>query len=471
MLSKRFEEFLHDERGSYTLWSLMWFMLYVAIGGLAVDGTDAYRNQTLLQATADAAALAGVMSLYETGEDPVDSAIAYADINLEQNQHGTVLDPTDVYLGIWDFDAKRFDVAAYDPTEEDGDVNAVYVITRKAEGNGNPLFMNFLRILQLWGLEAFWNINTEAIAVRYIPQCLTNNGLVAWNKVDVTSNNNFNNICVHAQNAIEDPGHNYSIDINNNNVIGPGTQFSQPDPSDFNDRPNVCTQNDGLCEEGVIVQGSLPTLDALGVNSTLGEFMNYENLPAYLFTTNELGNTVLVNEPVTVNENYAGPYAPQTVYQVNCSSESNQLALPTEVLIYQVAIIANCRITGESGVQLTSALIASTSDGNGPNGIYQNAIHFPSGLQVGDSRFCEPDSNGLGQVHIYSASSIHVAAGPDVYGLRMVARGDIQFTANNDVYGISAQAGNNITATANGNWEYCEGEFTGPFAYHYRLVW
>ena len=62
MLGTRFRRFLSDESGGYTIWSLIWFSLYVAMGGLAVDMTDAYRNQTLLQSTADASALAGVMS-------------------------------------------------------------------------------------------------------------------------------------------------------------------------------------------------------------------------------------------------------------------------------------------------------------------------------------------------------------------------------------------------------------------------
>ena len=59
MFGKNFHRFLRDESGGYTIWSLVWFSLYVVMGGFAVDMTDAYRNVTLLQSTADAAALAG----------------------------------------------------------------------------------------------------------------------------------------------------------------------------------------------------------------------------------------------------------------------------------------------------------------------------------------------------------------------------------------------------------------------------
>ena len=55
--SKSIRTFIGDENGGYTVWSLTWFMLYVALGGIAVDMSDAFRNQNILQSTADASAL------------------------------------------------------------------------------------------------------------------------------------------------------------------------------------------------------------------------------------------------------------------------------------------------------------------------------------------------------------------------------------------------------------------------------
>lgn len=478
MLSKHLEAFIRDEDGSYTIWSLTWFILYVAIGGLAVDGTDAYRNQTLLQSTADAAALAGVMSLYEPGEDPVDMATAYAAANMDPSVHGSVLADTDVLTGVWDFDTETFFVTPYDANDPNETVNAVYVVTRRSEDNGNPVIMSFLRILQGFGLKPWWNINTEAVAARFIPKCLQTNALVANNKVDVTSNNEFKNICIHAQNAVVDNGKDYAIDMNNGNIIGPGTQFSMPDTEDMNNRPNVYTMNDGLDEEGVVVQGTMPPFSALDAQKTIADFDNavegFEDsvnvaslndggaLPGFMFDV----DIVTVED---VDETYTGPYEPNTIYNVNCSSENKQLTLPGGVEIRNVAIIADCSVGGASGVQLKDAFIASSADGPGPDGqLQQNSISFPSDAQLGDvNTFCE---SGGGQVHLYSAASMKVAAGPTVMGLRMVAYWDIQFSANNDVFGVSAEAGNNITATANGSWEYCPNEIEGPFAFSYRLV-
>ena len=66
-----------DERGGGTIWGLLWFVLMVGICGLAVDSTDGFRNRTMLQATADSAALAAAIDL-PNGQAAVASAAAYA---------------------------------------------------------------------------------------------------------------------------------------------------------------------------------------------------------------------------------------------------------------------------------------------------------------------------------------------------------------------------------------------------------
>lgn len=470
MLTSCFHRFIRDERGSYTLWSLVWFILYVVIGGLAVDGTDAFRNQVLLQATADASALAGAMSLYESGEDPVYTALDYAAVNMPPEVHGTVLAGRDVHVGIWNFDLETFLEVPYDAGDPNETANAVYVITRRGEDNGNPVIMSFLRILQLWGFEPWWNIYTEAVAVQYVPDCLIKNGLVAWNKVDVTSNNGFDDICVHGQNAIEDPGHDYAIDIQNNGSIGPDTRISMPDLEDMNGRPNVYDNNPGLYE--AMAQGSLPAYDALSVNDIISGYEDGTHMPTYMYQEDVdiNGDPILVGpQVVTVAnaESFAGPYEPYHVYDMNCSSSANRVTLPNTQVIENVVIVADCRISAQASVALRSAVVATSATGNGTDPLSQHSVNFPSDAQIGGSEFCDDSS---GQVHIYSAASIHIAAGPDVYGLRMVAGGDIHFTANGNVYGISAEAGNDITATANGEFAFCGGEFEGPFAWHYRLV-
>jgi len=179
--------FISDERGSYTLWSLVWFILFVAFGGLAVDVTDAYRNQTQLQATADAAALAAIMSVEKVGEDPVAEANYYSAANMDTSVNGDVLADQDITFGTWEFSTRTFTPNAV-PVVGGTAVNAVYVTTRRSVANSNPVAMNFLRILSLAGLDPIWNVNAETIAIGAVSGC-HNNGLIAGNVLTQTSQN------------------------------------------------------------------------------------------------------------------------------------------------------------------------------------------------------------------------------------------------------------------------------------------
>ena len=291
MLSKRFDRFLRDESGTYTIWSLIWFSLYVAMGGLAVDMTDAYRNQTLLQSTADASALAGAMSLPDQ-DDAVVQALIYSSDNMDPAINGNVLNGAEVFLGNWDFDTKTFTPSTTAP-------DAVRVITRRDDVNNNPVATNFLRILSLWGLPIdSWNISVEAVATKYIPECLLGNSLVAGNKVDVTSNNILENVCIHGQNLIEDPAHNYAVEIQNGGTIGEGVEISMPYPEDMIDRPTICS-NEGLCTDNVedtVVHGDMMPTDAFLVGEMITGMLDEtatDYLPGDLYSV-DLGTSEIV---------------------------------------------------------------------------------------------------------------------------------------------------------------------------------
>jgi hypothetical protein len=189
-----------------------------------------------------------------------------------------------------------------------------------------------------------------------------------------------------------------------------------------------------------------------------------------LYQTDEATLQIINPAVVTIDQNYVGPYDPYTVYIGACANDNNLLSLPAGVQIDRVVIVTNCKIKGGAGIQLSNAILATSSKGNGANPLDQQSIDFPSDLQIGSyAEFC--DGGGGGQVHMYSAASAKVAAGPSVYGLRAVVAGDFEFSANNSVYGISVEAGGNIFATANGEFTYCDGGvIDAPIAFRYRLV-
>jgi len=100
MLCGYTRKFLNDEQGGGTIMGLLWFILLVGITGLAVDITDGLRTQTMLQATADASALAAVIDLPDEVA-AVATAVAYSTTNMATDDYGTVLLDADVDIGSW----------------------------------------------------------------------------------------------------------------------------------------------------------------------------------------------------------------------------------------------------------------------------------------------------------------------------------------------------------------------------------
>jgi Flp pilus assembly protein TadG len=453
--STNIRKFIGDETGGYTVWSLIWFSLYVAMGGLAVDVTDAYRNRTLLQSTADAAALAGVMSLPDTA-DAVAQAVGYAENNMAVATNGHVVDPAEVYTGNWDTDAESF-------TVNGTPLNAVYVVARRAGENENPLATNFLRII---GLQKF-DINVDAVAIKFVPSCLTQNGLVAANQVDVTSGNSFSGICIHGQNDIEDPAHDYAVEFNNGNTYGDDVQVSMPDLNDMPTRQKYCDNNEGICDPGTLVEGDMWPKDVQNLNNIIAGLTDpdSEYIPDYM--SQDIDGVTVGPTVETYNENYAGPFDQYHIYDINCSNSNKLFQLPADVELNKVIIVADCQISSSSGGTIVSGILATSATGNGANPLDQNAINFASGWSFGSDQFCVDSS---GQVGIYANASVSLVASTTVYGLRSVVGGNFSLTANADVSGISVEAGDSITATAGGDFTYCGGTFDDNFAQHYRLV-
>jgi hypothetical protein len=112
--------------------------------------------------------------------------------------YGDVLLPSGVEIGTFDLANRSFSTGGALP-------GAVRVRLHQSAANSNAVATNFLRIA---GFQA-WEVNVEAVAQRYYPECL-NDGLVARGIVDISSNNGFvNRICVHGQQGIVMQNHNF----------------------------------------------------------------------------------------------------------------------------------------------------------------------------------------------------------------------------------------------------------------------
>lgn len=430
-----------DEAGGGTIMGLFWFMLLVAVAGLAVDTTDGLRNRTMLQATADAASLAAAIDL-PNQVTAVNTATAYAEDNMKTGLHGIVLDPSDVHVGKWDKATMSLDTASATP-------DAVMVTVWRGDPNANPVPVQFLRII---GLQA-WNVRAQAIAQRYIPECLRE-GLISRKMVDMSSNNYFTNeICIHGQQG---------VDIQSNNTFDPGVIVSMYDldtlqipASGFDTNPGL---HEALREQGLdarmvdhiddIIQGVLDRDPAV--------------TPSYI----DLEMDVIETQP---NFNF-DRMEPHRIYYVGCKPNQN-LVIPANSVIQHVALIADCQITIGAHATIMNSFIASRSGGKTDNGTLNRGdanITTAAGVQLGVPDNCAPG----GGVQLFSNATIGTSSSTKIDGVQMVATGEIALGAETEgINGISAQAGGNIDMTSNNMFGLCQGGVPGLFtAWYYRLV-
>ncbi len=412
------------------------------MGGLAVDVTDAYRNQTMLQSTADASALAGVMSLPDQN-DALAQALTYATDNMNPAINGNVLDADEVIFGNWDFDNRIFTPGTAAP-------DAVRVITRRDDANNNALATNFLRILSLWGIPLDrWNISVEAVAVRYVPGCLRD-GFIARSTINMGSGNDFyNEICIHGQ----DDG----VAMRIGNYFDPGVQVSMSDIDDLF-VPDM-DRNENLSK--ALVEGDLWPKDVDYVGDIVAGMKNLDPnyLPEFMVDVAE-GTGVrttdlnvqmesLTSLPATFQEN--------TVYVIDCKG---QIDLPG-TLISNVVIAANCRIHSNAGLTLEDVVLATSYAGNNA------AISIAAQSTLGKPDDCKKG----GGVEFYTPGDVHIAALGDWHGLRIVSGNNVKFTSKNvGIHGMSVQAKNTIDMSSQNDFGLCEGGVPGQFVAHYRLV-
>jgi len=446
--------FLTDEQGGGTVMGLLWFIVLVGITGLAVDVTDGLRSRTMLQATADAAALAAVIDLPDETA-AIATAVAYADSNMAEDDYGTVLIEADVDVGSWDHATHIFTSGAIAP-------DAVRVRTRRSFENQNALPVNFLRIIGL----SNWNVTTYAIAQRFIPDCLTD-GLLARGVVDISSNNSFaNDMCVHGQQGVQ---------MAMNNQFDPGVRVTMPDvDNDLVTPAGGTSGNPGLAD--ALGEESLDPRMVNHVDNIMDDLLAMQDYvtPSYIDTTLDV---IVVNQTY----NFAGVEAGR-VYHVECASNKN-VGIPTNTVLDRVVIVADCRIGVGPRVAMSDVVLASRAGGNpgNPNsntnngqggqggaGVESANINFSANVVLGTADGCQPG----GGVQVFSNASIHFASTTEYNGVQIVATGDVDLGARgNGINGINVQTGGDITMTSNDAFGLCAGGAPSLFTVdYYRLV-
>jgi Flp pilus assembly protein TadG len=426
-----------DDSGAGTAWWILWMIVFMVFGGVAVDSANAWRMRAELQATADAAALAAVVDLPNATAARA-SANSFATKNMSEEEHGDVLATAEIEIGVWNSAAGKYqplpDVAH--PVKD-----AVRVTTRRDATNANQLKTYFLRLV---GMDD-WDVNAQAVAQRYFPKCTNTDGLFARHVVDMQSNNILKDgICIHGNDHVE---------VNNGNNWEAGVSVTMPSLSDLQiPNSDIDTLNPGqkraLGEEWFDVK----IVDQIGdiVASIKAGESTY--LPSYIGVDSS-GDTIPAEDlvvSISAAQFNAATAEKGYIYDLTCPGNSLLVLGPSSIEVSKMAIIANCRIYTGQGAYLHDVILASTRGDVEDNQLYPKAINIGQSAQLGADDGCATSGN----VKLFATGgSIRSAADIEAYGLQAVAVRDIQFTAQaKGLEGILLQAGNDVSITSNNSF-------------------
>ncbi len=225
----KLKSFIQDEDGIATVWAMGWLVLCLALSGLAIDTTNAFRIRQMLQDTADIAAHAGVLELATAGNADIEARVEaaanqFADLNMGNKRFGDVLINSDILVGKWDPLAKTF---VEMPVGSVVSPNAVKVVTRQSGGASSVVGTFFLRFV---GFN-FFTLDASAVAMQFVSKC-DRDGIIAGGIVKLSTQQQFlDGFCIHGQQG---------IDMSVANYFELGTIASMPDLA-------LCGPSSGHC--------------------------------------------------------------------------------------------------------------------------------------------------------------------------------------------------------------------------------
>ena len=150
--------FRSSDFGGMTLFALLLTVTFLALGGLAIDTSQAWRVRTILQVTADAAAHGAAVRMSEPklGETPTDAALTVVRRSLSVSHLTNTLVRQDVEFGHVNPTTNEFQLSLINPT-------AVRVTLRRSGQNSNPEPTFLLRHFGV----ATWELHGRATARIY----------------------------------------------------------------------------------------------------------------------------------------------------------------------------------------------------------------------------------------------------------------------------------------------------------------
>ncbi|KMW56552.1 hypothetical protein AIOL_001506 [Candidatus Rhodobacter oscarellae] len=273
--------FLSNDDGAVSVQNVIYLVLFLAVGGLAVDVGNAYRMRTIMQAAADAGAHAGAQELPAAAAAET-AALSFVEANMPAAAYGNIASATDISVGAWDNSHRTFAPGA---TQS----NAVAVRLRRDQSRGNQVATFLLRFV---GFN-YWEIETRAIAYSS-SDCV---GIKAQGKIRMGQDVRIGpGVCVYGRNGIsmgQDP------------VVHPDGRIGT-----LADPPNITTGQDPRISNDSLFSSDMNADRARNISSTINTW-EAVGFPGYIVKTvkklpkNLKSNTLyIVNGNVKFGQDY-----------------------------------------------------------------------------------------------------------------------------------------------------------------------
>ena len=482
-LTKSTKHFLADQNGSATPLLIGFAIIFIVVGGLAVDYNKAVAERTQLQLATDTAAHTGLYTWTQTIADIDESrqtALSMTFGMLPEVAYRDAMATGDIEFGFWNPVTGTFtEDETFVEDKDDPRASAVRAFAELEPERGNASRNIFLSII---GQDTF-TVRASTIYASYYPPCF-NEGFVANGIVDMQSNSNYTDgFCIHS---------NTYVSLNQNNFFEPGTVVSMPNLAELDIPSSGFEKNEGL--QAALRQGryrlrilnELPNMfaslragssafaDVAGVagpvdvlypldlptngnggptqaqiDYAVSELANdniaaYESLPTFEFDN---GKKTLTPDSFP---------AANRIYRIDCSGNGDiTLSAGT---FSSFALVTNCPVKTSNGTVLDEVLLATEGD--------VSASH----LQIGLDDSCAPG----GGASIWTYGDFNAASGLQGFGAQMLALGDIDFAAQADgIEGVSFIADGEINGTSQNDMGFCgDGGGTDDFTKepYFRMV-
>ena len=218
--------FWRDQHGAGTAFSVFLLVICAALGGIALDFSNAWRHREVLKTTADVASQAGVIALArgEAPEAAQATALAALDFNTPQAAYGRIVVDAARDVVPLHYDSDRNSLSA------EGPINAVSVLVRRTGLLDNAVPTYLLRLVG----RRDWEIGGTSVAA-LVPtrRCTPGDGIFAAGRVTLDlASSVAAGFCIHSQDRVALP---------RGGTFLAGSGLSMPD----------LAKCEGLCREAV----------------------------------------------------------------------------------------------------------------------------------------------------------------------------------------------------------------------------